>query len=133
MKYILLMQFKVAGWEAGNMGTWPPEDINANNDFLKRFQSELTGSGELVGHQGLGGPETITVVRARTDSAPVVTDGPFPESKEFLAGFWIVDVDGPERAREIAARLSGLPGPGGAPANIPIEVRPVMPYSSGDL
>jgi hypothetical protein len=133
VKYILLMQFKVAGWETGNMGTWPPEDIKANIDFLNRFHAELTESGELVDHQGLGGPETITVVRARTDTASAVTDGPFPESKEFLAGFWIVDVDGPARAREIAARLSGLPGRGGAPANIPIEVRPVMAYSSGDL
>ena len=133
MKFMLMMQFKVAGWETGNMGTWPPEDIKRNIDFLNRFHKELTESGELAGHQGLGGPETIRVVQARRDAAPEVTDGPFPESKEFLAGFWIVDVDTPERASEIAARLSGLPGRGGVPANIPIEVRPVMAYRSGEI
>jgi hypothetical protein len=130
MKYILMMNFKVAGWKTGNIGTWPPEDIKANIDFLRRLHRELVETGELVSHQGLGGPETITLVQARTDGAPAVTDGPFPESKEFLAGFWIVDVDGPERASQIAARLSALPGRGGVPANIPIEVRAVRDDSA---
>jgi len=125
MKYVLMMNFKVAGWETNNTGTWPPEDIKANIDFLHRFHKELAETGELVSHQGLGGPETIKVVQARADAAPVVTDGPFPESKEFLAGFWVVNVDTPERASQIGARLSALPGRGGAPANIPIEVRRV--------
>jgi hypothetical protein len=64
-------------------------------------------------------------VRAGKDGAPV-TDGPFPEAKEFLAGFWIVEVDTPERAYELAAQASAAPGPGGAPLNMPIEVRQVM-------
>jgi len=133
MKYILMMQFKVAGWKTSNMGTWPPEDIKANTDFLRRFHAELAESGELVSHQGLGGPETMKVVQARKGGAPAITDGPFPESKEFLAGYWIIDVDSPERACEIGARLSALPGRGGEPANIPIEVRPVMSYKSGEV
>ena len=74
----------------------------------------------------------MKVVRAGKDRTPAITDGPFPESKEFLAGFWVVDVDGPRRACEIAARLSSLPGRGGGPANIPIEVRPVMGHQSGE-
>jgi hypothetical protein len=133
MKYVLLMQFSIKGWKDGNMGTWPQEDIKANVDFLRGFYKELSDAGEWVSSEGLGGPEGIRVVQARTDGAPAVTDGPFPESKEFLAGFWIVDVDSPERAIEIAARLSALPGPGRKPANLPIEVRPVMVPHSGDL
>jgi hypothetical protein len=133
MKYILMMQFKVEGWKTGNIGTWPPKDVQANIDFLRRFHEELTESGELVSHQGLGGPETIQVVRARNDAGPAITDGPFPESKEFLAGYWIVDVDGPERALRLGARLSAIPGRGGGPANIPIEVRPLMRDKGGDV
>ena len=66
------------------------------------------------------------MVRAGKDGAPAVSDGPFPEAKEFLAGFWIVDVDSPERAYQIAATVSSAPGPGGTPLIIPVEVRQVM-------
>jgi hypothetical protein len=65
-------------------------------------------------------------VRAGKNGVPAVTDGPFPETKEFLAGYWIVEVDNPERAYEIAAKASAAPGPGGAPLLMPIEVRQVM-------
>jgi hypothetical protein len=133
MKYILLMQFAVGGWKENSMGAWPPEDITANLAFLRSFHKELSEAGEWVASEGLGGPETRKVVRAVMGGAPAVTDGPFLESKEFLAGYWIVDVDGPERAIEIAAQLSAIPGRGGTPANIPIEVRPVMGSHSADL
>ena len=133
MKYMLMMQFKVGGWKTGNIGTWPPEDVQANIDFLRRFHADLDEAGELVAHQGLGGPETIRVVQAAKNAEPAITDGPFPESKEFLAGFWIVDVDTPGRAWEIAARLSSLPGRGGGPANVPIEVRPLMADKGADV
>jgi hypothetical protein len=126
MKYILMMEFGLAQWKEGNMSTWAPEDIKANNDFLRRFHKDLTNAGELVETHGLGGPEQMRLVQARKDGTHTVTDGPFPEAKEFLAGFWIVDVESSQRAYEIAARLSTLPGRGGAPANIPIVVRPVM-------
>ena len=132
MKYILLMKFQIAGWEAGNVSTWRPEDIKANTDFLGRFNRELAEAGELVGREGLGGPEQLKVVRAKPDGTPAFTDGPFPEAKEFLAGYWIIDVESPVRAYEVAARLSTIPGPGGKPSNIPIEVRPVMRHC-GDL
>jgi hypothetical protein len=133
MKYVLLMQFAVAGWKEKSMGAWPPEDIRKNIDFLSRFHKDLAEEGELVSHNGLGGPEGMKNVRAKGDGAPAITDGPFPEAKEFLAGFWIVDVDSPQRAIEIAARLSTIPGPGGAPANLPIEVRPVMEGMRGEV
>jgi hypothetical protein len=126
MKYVLLMQFKIAGWNTGNVTNWQPEDIKANIDFVRRFNEALADAGELVGAEGLGGPEQMKVVQAKTDGMPAVTDGPFPESKEFLAGYWIINVKSPERAYEIAAQLSAIPGPGAVPANIPIEVRPVI-------
>src|SRR3712207_9182557 len=76
--------------------------------------------------EGLAPPGQARVVRAGKNGAPAVTDGPFPEAKEFLAGYWIVEVDRPERAYEIAAKASAAPGPGGVPLNMPIEVRRVM-------
>jgi hypothetical protein len=79
----------------------------------------------LVSAEGLSFPDQAKLVRAGKDGQPV-TDGIFPESKEFLAGFWIIDVDSPQRAYEIAAKVSAAPGPGGAPLNMLIEVRPVM-------
>lgn len=75
--------------------------------------------------EGLAFPEQAKLVRAVKEGAPI-TDGVFPESKEFLAGFWIVDVDTAERAYAIAAEASAAPGPGGAALNMPIEVRPIM-------
>lgn len=133
MKYILMMQFKMGGWSKGNISNWTPEDARANRGFLDRLNKDLAEAGELVSVVGLGGPEQMTLVQAQKDGTAMVTDGPFPESKEFLAGYWIVDVDGPERAHQIAARISALPGPGGAPANLPVEVRPVMRAASGDV
>jgi hypothetical protein len=89
------------------------------------LNKELSESGELVSAEGLSFPEQAKLVRAGSDGMPV-TDGVFPESKEFLAGFWIIDVDSPERAYRIAARISAAPGANGAPLNMPIEVRPIM-------
>ena len=81
---------------------------------------------ELVGAEGLASPEHARVVRAGKDGAPEVTDGPYAEAKEFLAGYWIVDVETTDRAYAIAGRASAAPGKGGAPMNMPIEVREVM-------
>jgi hypothetical protein len=92
---------------------------------MRSFGKELRESGELVSAEGLAFPEQAKLVRAGKDGMPV-TDGVFPEGKEFLAGYWIVDVESPERAYAIAAKASAAPGPGGAALNMPIEVRPVM-------
>ena len=125
MKYMLMMSAKrgKGDWEVMN---WPPEDLKSHIGFMKRFGKELSESGELVAAEGLAAPEQARIVRAKKNGAPEVTDGPFAEAKEFLAGYWIVDVERPERAYEIAARASAAPGPGGAPLNMPIEVREVM-------
>jgi hypothetical protein len=92
---------------------------------MKRFAEGLRASGELAGVEGLAGPDQAKLVRAGGDGRPV-TDGVFPETKEFLAGYWIIDVERPERAYEIAAQASLAPGPGGAPLHLGIEVRQVM-------
>jgi hypothetical protein len=126
MKYMLMMHAPRAGWTTAGIGTWPLQDLKAHINFMHQFNKELTEAGELVGAEGLAGPEQARVVRAGKRGAPEVTDGPFPEAKEFLAGYWIVDCEGPERAYAIAARASAAPGRGGAPLNMPIEVREVM-------
>jgi len=123
MKYILMMNTMKAG-SVGFPG-WPKKDIQAHIAFMKRLHKDLRESGELVAAEGLSWPDQARLVRAGKDGTPV-TDGVFPEGKEFLAGYWIVDVETPERAYAIAARGSAAPGPGGTPLNMPIEVRPVM-------
>ena len=123
MKYILLMTGTQAGVE--KYRAWPQKDIQAHFAFLTRLNTELRESGEFVASQGLGLPSQAVVVRAGKDGAPV-TDGVFPEAKEFLLGYWMVDVASSERAYEIAARLSAGPGPGGVTLSMPIEVRQVM-------
>ena len=133
MKYMLMMHAPRAGWTTAGLGTWPPEDIKAHIGFMMRFSKELQEAGELVGAEGLAGPEHARIVRAGAGGAPEVTDGPFAEAKEFLAGYWIVDVDSTARAHEIAARASAAPGKGGIPLNMAIEVRQVMSAPAVDL
>jgi hypothetical protein len=107
------------------MMQWPPQDIRAHIEFMKDLAQRLSAAGELVGAEGLATPDQARRVRADADGKPI-TDGVFPESKEFLVGFWIVDVDSPERAYAIAAEASSAPGRGGAPLRMSIEVRQVM-------
>ena len=127
MKYMLMMHAPRTGWKDAGIGTWPPADIKAHINFMMQFNKELKNAGELVDAQGLAGPEEARIVKAAPKTgAPEVTDGPYPESKEFLAGFWIIDVDSKARAYALAARVSAAPGKGGVPLNMPIEVREVM-------
>jgi hypothetical protein len=123
MKYILMMNCPKNGYEA--FAAWPKKDIQAHIAFMNSLNKSLKESGEFVSAEGLASPQEAKIVRAGKDGAPV-TDGVFPEAKEFLAGYWIVDVESPEQAYKLAARASAAPGPGGIPFNIPIEVRQVM-------
>ena len=125
MKYMLMMH---APRGAGDyaVSNWKPEELQAHIGFMHDLNRDLTQRGELVGAEGLAPPGQAKVVRAGKNGMPAVTDGPFPEAKEFLAGYWIVEVDRPERAYEIAAKASAAPGPGGKPLVLPIEVRQVM-------
>ena len=123
MKYLLMMHTPSGG--PYQIASWPKQDIKAHIAFMISFNKKLKESGEFVSAEGLAGPDQAKRVRAGKDGKPI-TDGVFPEAKEFLAGYWIVDVESPERAYEIAAQASAAPGPGGAPLNMPIEVREVM-------
>jgi len=120
MKYILLMSSTRAGVDSYH--AWSQEDIEKGMAVLRSINNELSESGEFVTTQGLAEPAEAKVVRGGKNGMPV-TDGIFPESKEFLLGYWIVDVATPERAYAIAGRISAAPGPGGIPTNMPIEVR----------
>jgi hypothetical protein len=122
MKYILMMNTMKAGQ---GFPAWPQQDLIAHIEFMKNLNRKLHESGELVSAEGLSFPDQARLVRAGKNGVPL-TDGIFPESKEFLAGFWIVDVETPERAYAIAAEVSAAPGPGGTPLNMPLEVRPIM-------
>ena len=123
MKYMLLMNYSSS---VPPMTEWAPEEVRASGAHMMAIHEELAASGELVGAEGLTGPEAAKIVTHDGAGAPVVTDGPFPESKELLAGYWLVDVESEERAIEIAARTSAAPGPGGRPTAREIQVRPVM-------
>jgi len=123
MKYILMMYGKQGDFEA--YANWPKEDLKQNVLFMRAFSKELKDQGVFVATEGLAFPDRAKIVRAGKDGEPI-TDGIFPESKEFLAGYWIVDVENEQQACAIAARISGAPGPGGVRGNIPIEVRQVM-------
>lgn len=130
MKYMMMMH--TPGNGPYQVASWPPEDLRAHIEFMKGFAGELAAAGELVAAEGLAGPDQAKRVRAGADGKPI-TDGVFPESKEFLAGFWIVDVESPARAYELAARASAAPGPGGTPMGLQIEVRQVMSGPPEDL
>lgn len=129
MKFMLIMQGNQKGYEA--MGTWSQDDFKAHIEFMTDFNRRLTEAGEFVQAEGLDLPQNAKVVRANPGGAPEITDGPFPETKEFLAGFWIVDVESPERALAIAAEASAAPGKDGAPVRVPIEVR-LVPSGPAD-
>src|SRR5262245_38911075 len=139
MKYILMLMGTKAEYDW--YSRWSPQDYEAQAAFMRDFHKELKDSGVLVAAEGLAFPDQARVVRAGRDGSPIVTtgivrgvkdgvpfvtDGVFPESKEFLAGYTIIDVENAEQAYKIAAWLSAAPGPGGMPGNIPIEVRQVM-------
>ena len=130
MKYLLMMHTPSAG--PYQVARWQPKDLQAHMQFMKDFAARLVKAGELASAEGLAGPDQAKLVRAGRDGKPV-TDGVFPESKEFLAGYWIVDVDRTERAYEIAAEASAAPGPGGEPLYLAIEVRQVMSAPTTDL
>lgn len=120
MKYILLMAGTKPG--VGTYHAWTNTDRDAHMAALQTINKQLSDSGEFVATQGLTGPDEARVVRGQKNGVPV-TDGIFPESKEFLLGYWIIDVETPERAYAIASQISAAPGPGGVPTNMPIEVR----------
>jgi hypothetical protein len=122
MRYMLMMH---VGRGDGKEGlSWTSQDLKDMIAFQHAFDRELQENGEMVFNAGLSWPDEARIVRY-DDGAPAVSDGPFPDGKEFLIGFWIVDCESEERAYALAAKASSSPGPGGSPMCIPIEVRRV--------
>ena len=126
MRFMLLQNYGEVESECLPMTEWTPGDIKAHIEFQQALNQELTERGELVDAQGLAGPELARFVVSDGVTAPVITDGPFPESKELLAGYRLVDVETTERAIAIAAQASAAPGQNGMPIRQPIEVREVL-------
>ena len=131
-RFLLLVNFDNGAVEEP-MTSWDPADIRAHMAYYEALNKELEESGELVGGAALAWPEAARVVRSDGKSAPLVTDGPYAEAKEVVAGYQMIEVDSMERAIEIAARVSAVPGPGGVPIQQPIEIRQVMDDPPVDL
>ncbi len=131
-RYLLVVNFE-GGVVDAPMEDWKPEEITAHLDYYKALHNELVSSGELVQSEVLAGPDLAKIVTSDGLTAPVVTDGPFQEFKEWLAGYQIVDVESEARAIEIAAKISAVPGPGGVGTQQPIQVRQVMDQAPSDV
>jgi hypothetical protein len=125
MKFMLMMN---APRGTGDWGVvnWSQDDLKAHIRFMKTLNAGLKEEGVLVGAEGLAPPGQARLIRSGKPGEPEITDGPFAETKEFLAGFWIVDVETPAQAHALAARISSAPGPGGKPMHLGVEVREVM-------
>ena len=126
MRYMLMQSYGGVESDCAPMYEWTPDEVRAHIEFQHVLNRQLEDLGELVDAQGLAGPDDARFVVSDGTSAPLVTDGPFPESKELLAGYRIVDVESTARAVEIAGLISAAPGQGGAPIRQRIEVRQIM-------
>jgi hypothetical protein len=132
-KFLIMVNHDNGKFDDVPMDKWKPEEVQAHMDYYGVLARELIENGEQIQFMGLADPRLARIVRSDGVSAPVVTDGPYPESKEVLAGFQVIEVESEARAIEIAARVSAVPGPGGVPIQQPVEVRQVMDDSSGDV
>jgi len=130
-RYLLVVNFE-GGVIETPMEEWKPEEVTAHLDYYRALHRELVDSGELVESEVLAPPNLAKIVTS-DGTAPVVTDGPFQEFKEWLAGYQIVDVESEERAIEIAARISAVPGPDGVAQQQPIQVREVMNHAPSNV
>ncbi len=130
-RYLLAVTFE-DGEGMPPLTEWTPQEVQAHLDYYTALNAELTASGELVQTTGLTGPDLAIIVTGDGQTAPVLTNGPFAEVKEWIAGFQIVDVESEERALEIAGKVSAVPGPGGVPTRQPIHVRRVMDQGPAD-
>ncbi|SFE29634.1 Uncharacterized conserved protein [Actinacidiphila alni] len=125
-KYLLLKHYRGAPAAVNDvpMEEWTPEEISAHMQYMRDFANRLVKTGEFVGEEALT-PEG-TFVRYDGEGRPPVTDGPFAETKDLIAGWMIIDVDTYERALELAAELSAAPGAGGRPIHEWLELRPFL-------
>jgi hypothetical protein len=129
MKYMILTyasqwDYDEMAGKPGDRPAWSAEDFVAMGGFMESFNAELAESGELVETRGLAAPAHTRRVQLQ-NRVPVVTDGPYAEAQEVLAGYWVVECDSFDRATEIAARLSACPAPEHVRARAVADVRPI--------
>jgi hypothetical protein len=129
MKYMILTYASQQDYDgmvgkAGDHPAWSAEDFAAMGAFMESFNSELAESGELVDTRGLAAPVHTRRIQLQ-NGVPVVTDGPYAEAQEVLAGYWVVECDSYDRATEIAARLSTCPAPEHVRARAFADIRPI--------
>jgi hypothetical protein len=130
MKYMILVNASqrdydaMAGKPGGEDPGWTPADFAAMGEFMESFNKDLAESGELVDTRGLTAPAHARRIQLQ-DGVPVVTDGPYSEAEEVLAGYWIVECDSFDRATQIAARLADTPGPDHVRSRAYADVRPL--------
>lgn len=127
MKYLLLKLYRGGPAPAGDwvpMDQWTPEEVGAHMQFMRDFAARLEEKGEFVDAQALA-PEG-TFVRYDGEGRPPVTDGPFAETKNLIAGWMVIDVESWDRAVALAGELSAAPGAGGEPVHEWLEVRPLL-------
>ena len=137
MKYMILTYASQQDYDAmlgkaGDKPAWSAEDFGAMGAFMESFNKELVESGELVETRGLTAPVHTRRIQGLQNGVPVVTDGPYAETQEVLAGYWIVECESFDRATEIAARLSKCPAPDDVAARAVADVRPIA-ESQADL
>ncbi|MFC9858499.1 MULTISPECIES: YciI family protein [unclassified Streptomyces] len=131
MKYLVMVQGTQADYDtmsgkgSANSVTWSEKDMQAMFSFMEGINNDLAESGELVDANGLAEPAQTRFVSAGDDGRPVISDGPYGETKELLAGYWVLDCESLERVTEIAARIARCPQPEGAP-EYPVVIRPIQ-------
>ena len=124
-KYLLLKHYRGAPPpDYVPMDQWTPDEVDAHIQYMRDFAARLERSGEFVESRELS-PDGVWV-RSDGEGRPPVTDGPFAETKDLIAGWMVIDVDNYERAVELAGELSAAPGAGGEPIHEWLEVRPVL-------
>ncbi|EYT58638.1 hypothetical protein H483_0114320 [Dietzia sp. UCD-THP] len=125
-KYLLLKHYRGAPEPPNNvpMTEWAPEEVSAHIQYMNDFAARLEESGEFVDANALS--ESGTWVRYDGEGRPPLTDGPFPETKDLIAGWMIIEAATYERALELAAELSAAPGAGGEPIHEWLELRPFL-------
>ncbi|MFV0133693.1 YciI family protein [Streptomyces sp. HMX87] len=137
MKYLVMVQGSQADYEAmqgkgsPQSPAWSKEDVQAMYAFMSALNDDLAETGEMIDGQGLVEPARTRFVQRGEDGSTVVTDGPYGETKELLAGYWVLDCASLERVTEIAERIAQCPQPAGAP-DYPVVIRPIDD-GSGDI
>lgn len=138
MKYLVMVQGSQADYEAmsgkasAHSPAWSEKELEAMFAFMGAVNNDLAETGELVDGQGLAEPAQTRLVSLGDDGRPVITDGPYGETKELLAGYWVLDCESLERVTEIAARVAQCPVPKGAP-DYPVVIRPIQDAGGGDV